>query len=164
MSGTLYWVQNTPLGGAAAPAKVATGTAIKSMLQLTIPSSVAVRIVEWGFSLDTPATASIANVELFGHLTTLTTGSAGSFTPVEYASFSAVPGLTTCLQAGSGAFTETTPTSYRPFDVQTVVPPINYVKQWPLGREPQSNLSTFVGIRVTASVTANMYAYIIYEE
>ena len=30
MSGTLYWVQNTPLGGAAAPTKVATGTTIKA--------------------------------------------------------------------------------------------------------------------------------------
>ena len=164
MSGTLYWVQNTPLGGAAAPAKVATGTTIKSMLQLTVPATVAVRIVEWGFSFDTPASASIVNVELFGHLTALTTGSAGAFTPVEYGSFSGVAGLTTCLQAGSGAFTETTPTSYRPFDLQTVVPPVQYVKQWPLGREPQSNLSTFVGIRVTATVTCGMYAYILYEE
>ena len=164
MSGTLYWVQNTPLGGAAAPAKVATGTTVKSMLQLTIPSTVAIRIVEWGCSFDTPATASIINVELFGHLTALTTGSAGSFTPAEYGSFSGVPGLTTCLQAGSGAFTETTPTSYRPFDIQTIAPPAQYVKQWPLGREPQGNLSTLVGIRVTASVTCNMYTYIIYEE
>ena len=133
MSGTLYWVQNTPLGGAAAPAKVGTGTTVKSMLQLTIPSTVALRVVEWGFSLSTPATASIVNVELFGKITTLTTGSAGSFTPVEYGSFSGVVGLSTCLQAGSGAFTETTPTSYRPFDIQTVVPPVQYVKQWPLG-------------------------------
>ena len=76
------------------------------MLQLTIPSTVALRVVEWGFSLDTPATASIVNVELFGHLTTLTTGSAGSFTPVEYGSFSGVVGLSTCLQAGSGASTK----------------------------------------------------------
>ena len=164
MSGTLYWVQNTPLGGAAAPAKVATGTTIKSMLQMTIPSTVALRIVEWGCSFDTPASASIINVELFGTTTALTTGSAGSFTPIEYASFSGVAGLSTCLQAGSGAFTETTPSAVRTLDVQTIVPPAQYVKQWPLGREPQSNLSTYVRVRVTATVTCGMYSYIIYEE
>ncbi len=164
MSGTLYWVQNTPLGGAAAPGKVATGTTIKSMLQMTIPSSVAMRIVEWGCSFDTPASASIVNVELLGTTTVLTTGSAGSFTPVEYASFSGVPSLSTCLQAGSGAFTETTPAAYRPIDIQTVVPPVQYVKQWPLGREPQSNSTTYVRVRVTATVTCGMYAYILYEE
>ena len=164
MSGTLYWVQNTALGGAAAPVKVATGTAIKSMLQITVPSTVAIRIVEWGFSFDTPASASVINVELFGHLTTLTQNTAVAFTPVEYGSFSGVAGLSTCLAASGGAFTETTPTSYRPFDIQIVVPPVQYVKQWPLGREPQSNLSTFVGVRVTATVTCNCYAYILYEE
>ena len=164
MSGTLYWVQNTPLGGAAAPAKVATGTTIKSMLQMTIPSTVALRIVEWGCSFDTPASASIINVELFGTTTALTTGSAGSFTPIEYATFSGVAGLSTCLQAGSGAFTETTPSAVRTLDVQTIVPPAQYVKQWPLGREPQSNLSTYVRVRVTATVTCGMYSYIIYEE
>ena len=164
MSGTLYWVQNTALGGAAAPAKVKTGTTIKSMIQMAVPSTVAVRVVEWGCSFDTPATASIVNVELFGHLTALTHNTDVTFTAVEYGSFSAVPSLVVCQVASGGTFTETTPTSYRPFDVQTLVPPVSYVKQWPLGREPQSNLSTFVGVRVTASVTCNMYAYVIWEE
>lgn len=164
MSGTIYWTQNTPLGGAAAPAKVATGTTVKSMIQMAVPSTVAVRIIEWGYSFDTPASASIINVELYGNATTLTAGSSGTFTPAEYSSFSTVPSLVVCRQAGSGAFTETTPTSYRPLDIQTVVPPAQYVKQWPLGREPQSNLSTFVVVRVTATVTCGMYCYILWEE
>ena len=164
MSGTLYWVQNTALGGAAAPAKVATGAAIKSMLQVTVPSTVACRIVEWGCSFDTPASASIVNVELFGTTTVLTTGSAGAFTPVEYSSFSGVSALTSCLQAGSGAFTETTPAAYRPIDIQTVVPPAQFVKQWPLAREPQTNFTTYVRIRVTATVTCNCYCWICWEE
>jgi hypothetical protein len=164
MSGTLYWVQNTALGGAAAPAKVATGTTIKSMIQIAVPSTVAVRIVEWGCSFDTPASASIINVELFGTTTALTHNTDVTFTAAEYASFSGVPSLTTCQVASGGTFTETTPAGYRPLDVQTIVPPAVYVKQWPLGREPQSNLSTWVRVRVTASVTCNMYSYILWEE
>lgn len=161
MSGTLYWGQTGLAGGAAAPVKIATGTAVKTMLQISTPATVAVRIVEWGCSFDTPASASIINVELFGHTVAMTGGAA--YTPVEYSSFSGVPSLTTFLQA-STAFTEATPTAYRPFDLQTMVPPAQFVKQWPLGREPQSNFSTYVGIRVTATVTCNMYAYVIWEE
>jgi hypothetical protein len=166
VSGTLYWVQstNTGAGLATAPTKVATGTALKSIMQITIPSTVACRIVEWGCSFDTPASASIINVELFATATILTVGSSGTYAPVEYGTFSGVPALTTCQQAGPGAFTEVTPVAYRPIDLQTIIPPAQYVKQWPLGREPQSNLSTFVRVRVTATVTCGMYAYIIYEE
>jgi len=164
VSGTLYWVQNTAQGGAAAPVKVATGTTIKSMIQIAVPSTVAVRIVEWGCSFDTPASASIIACELFGTTTALTHNTDVTYTALEYASFSAVPSLTTCQVASGGAFTETTPSAYRPFDWQLIVPPAQFVKQWPLGREPQSNLSTYVRVRVTASVTCNMAAYILWEE
>lgn len=164
MSGTLYWVQNCAQGGAAAPIKVATGATIKSMIQVLIPSTVACRVVEWGCSFDTPASASIINVELFGTTTALTHNTDVTYAPVEYGSFSGVTALTTCQAAAGGAFTETTPSAYRPCDLQTIVPPFNYVKQWPLGREFQSNVTTYIRVRVTATVTCGMYAYIIYEE
>jgi hypothetical protein len=164
MSGTLYWVQNAAFATTAAPVKVATGTAIKTMIQIGVPSTVAVKVVEWGCSFDTPASASIINVELFGCTGAASTGTA--ITPMEYGTFSGVPSLCvggaalTCWAPG----TEGTVAAYRPFDLQTIVPPAQYVKQWPLGREPQGNLSTFVRVRVTANVTCNMYAYIIWEE
>jgi len=164
MSGTLYYVQNAAYPTTAAPVKVATGTAIKTMIQIVAPSTVAIRVIEWGISLDTPASASIVACELFGSTGTATTGTA--ITPVEYASFSAVPSLCvggtnlTCFAPA----TEGTPAAYRPFDWQLLVPPVSYVKQWPLGREPQSNLSTVVRVRVTASVTCNCAAYVVWEE
>ena len=164
MSGTLYWVQNAAYPTTAAPVKVATGAAIKTLIQIGIPSTVAVRVIEWGISFDTPATASIIACELFGCTGAASTGTA--ITPVEYSSFSAVPSLCvggtalTCFSPG----TEGTVAAYRPMDWQLITPPAQYVKQWPLGREPQSNLSTFVRVRVTASVTCNAAAYVIWEE
>lgn len=159
MSGTLYTVINGAYPTTAAPVKVATGTAIKTLLQISTPSSVAVRIVEWGISFDTPASASIISCELFGTTVGATAGTA--ITPTEYATFSAVPSLTTCIWSPG---TEGTVANYRPLDYQLVVPPAQYVKQWPLGREPQITLSQFVRVRVTASVTANAACYIIWEE
>ena len=159
MSGTLYIAMNAAYPTTAAPVKIATGTAVKTMLQISTPASVAARIVEWGCSFDTPATASIINVELFG-TTVAATGGTG-ITPTEYSSFSGVPSLTTVTWAPS---TEGTVANYRPLDLQTIVPPYVYDKQWPLGREPQINLSQYVRVRVTASVTCNMYTWILWEE
>jgi hypothetical protein len=164
MSGTQYWVQNGAFATTAAPVKVATGTAVKTMIQVGVPSTVAVKVTAWGISFDTPATASIINAELFGCTGAASTGTA--ITPMEYGTFSAVPSLCvggtalTCWAPG----TEGTVAAYRPMDLATIVPPAVYVRDWPLGREPQTNLSTFVRVRVTATVTCNCYCWIIWEE
>ena len=89
MSGTLYWVQNAAYPTTAAPVKVATGAAIKTLLQIGIPSTVAIRVVEWGISFDTPASASIIACELFGCTGAASTGT--SITPVEYGSLQRRP-------------------------------------------------------------------------
>ena len=91
MSGTLYWVQNAAFPTTAAPVKVATGTAVKTMLQIGIPSTVAVRIVEWGIQLRHPRHRVDHHVELFGTTVAASTGT--SITPIEYGNFSAVPSL-----------------------------------------------------------------------
>lgn len=164
MSGTVYQVQNAAYPTTAAPVKVATGTAIKTLLQIGIPSNVAIRIVEWGISFDTPATASVVACELFACTGAASTGT--SITPSSYNDLGGVLSLCvggaalTCFSPG----TEGTVAAYRPFDLQLVVPPAQYVHQWPLGREPQTNVSTFVRVRVTASVACNVYAWVLWEE
>jgi hypothetical protein len=162
MSGTLYWMMNAAIPTTAAPVKVATGTAIKTLLQVAIPSTVAIRVVEWGISLDTPASASIVACELFG--TTVVATGATAVVPTEYGSFSGVASLTAGTNTGFSPTGEGTVANYRPMDWQLVVPPAQYVKQWPLGREPQSNLSTFVRVRVTATVGCNAATYVVWEE
>lgn len=164
MSGTIYQVQNALYPTTAAPVKVATGTAIKTLLQVAIPATVAVRVVEWGISFDTPASASAITTEFFSCTGAASTGT--SITAFEYSSFSGVPSLCvggtalTCFSPG----TEGTVAAYRTCDLQLIVPPAIYVKQWPLGREFQSTLSTFLRVRVTASVTCNAFTYILWEE
>jgi hypothetical protein len=61
------------------------------------------------------------------------------------------------------AVTEGTVANYNAFDLQLVAPTGQYVKQWPLGREPSAALSTFVRIRVTAGADVNCHCYVIFK-
>jgi hypothetical protein len=164
MSGTIYWAGNATAPTTAAPVKVATGTAVKTLLQVAIPANVAIKIVEWSISFDTPASASIVTCELFACTGAASTGT--SLTPSTFNDLGAIPSLcvgstsATCFSPG----TEGTVANYRPVDWELVVPPAQYVKQWPLGRELQTNINTFIRIRVTATVTCNTLCSVLWEE
>jgi hypothetical protein len=162
---SIYSAYSAALPTTAAPVKLATGTAIKTLMQVAIPAGENIRIVEWGISLDTPASASIVAAELVQTDVAATTGT--SFTPIGVnadglTNASACVGGTalTCF----GPSVEGTTTATRIVDVQLLVPPFVFVKQWPLGRECSIPASKFVRVRVTASVTCNAYAYVIWEE
>jgi hypothetical protein len=165
MSATIYWAGNAAAPTTAAPVKVATGTAVKTLLQIATPATATgIRIVQWGISFDTPASASIVTCELFGCTGAASVGTA--LTPSTYndlgaiASQCQVGAALTCFSPG----TEGTVANYRPLDWQLVVPPAQYVMQWPLGREPQTNVATFIRVRVTATVTCNALCYVQWEE
>jgi hypothetical protein len=49
------------------------------------------------------------------------------------------------------------------FDVQHIAPTAQYVKQWPLGREPSFAATEYLRIRVTAAAAVNAYCYVIVE-
>ena len=51
----------------------------------------------------------------------------------------------------------------RMFDAQLVAPTNQYVKQFPLGREPQFKPAEFLRIRVTAGAAVNCYCYVVVE-
>lgn len=161
----IYWIQSCAYQTTAAPAVVATGTTIKTLLQVATPSNECIRVVEWGVSFDTPASTSVVQMELVQ--TDAAASSGTSITPEAYdgdASFAASQcaggAALTCYQPSSEGNT----TATRTLDMQLIVPPYVYVKQWPLGREPYMGVSKFLRIRVTASVTCNAYAYVIWEE
>lgn len=65
--------------------------------------------------------------------------------------------------SGYNASAEGTITAVRLFDVQLVAPTNQYVKQFPLGREPVINVSKFARIRVTAPAGVNAYPYMVLE-
>ena len=49
------------------------------------------------------------------------------------------------------------------FDVQFIAPTNQYVKQFPLGREPVVDAVSALRIRVTAGAAVNAYCYVILE-
>ena len=55
----------------------------------------------------------------------------------------------------------------RMFDMQLIAPTGQYVKQFPLGREPQlggnSATQEFLRVRMTFGTTVNAYIYVIFE-
>lgn len=150
----------------AAQVPVTTGTAIKTLLQLATPSTVRLYIVEWGISFDGSAAATPIRCEL------MTCTGAATVTTLAASDCSAISdplGPPTLLTMGTSAtgFTasaEGTPANVDMLDVQFVAPTSQYVKQFPLGREPSCQVSRFVRVRVTATAAVNAYCYVIWGE
>lgn len=159
-----YFVGNFAVPTTAAPVVVATGTAIKTLLQLATPATAEVKIIEWGISFDGSTAATPIKVELFGTTVAATTGT--SVTPTVWGNTNGPASL--CVGGTSATCfspsVEGTVANYRSFDNQLIAPTNQYVKQFPLGREPMIAISQFARIRVTAAATVNAYCYIIWEE
>lgn len=161
----LYSIHNGPMPTTAAQVPVTTGTAIKTLLQLK-PFNI-VKIVEWGISFDGSAAATPIKCELldtgtvFGTVTASADVDIAKLESVEQA-VASVAGLTMGTSAtGYTCTAEGSITAVRMFDAQLVAPTNQYVKQFPLGREPRCIIANAVRIRVTAGAAVNAYAYMI---
>ena len=170
----LYLLANGPMQTTAAFAGAQTGTAIKTMLQVKLGGSTNMvgKIVEWGISFDGSAAAAPIKCEL------LTTGTVGA-TVTEFVAADIVnltdpnaaavtddfPFAFTAAgdESGYTATAEGSITATRDFDVQLIAPTNQYIKQWPLGREPAFKASDFVRIRVTAGADRLCYCYMVVE-
>lgn len=162
----LVLIQNGAMPTTAAPVKVTTGTAIKTMLQVKLAAAVTARVVEWGISFDGSAAATPIECELvetgtiFGTVTASATADITRLNPLEQDPTTAfiVVGTSatgyTCTSEGSIV-------ASREFDFQLVAPTNQYVKQFPLGREPIVNAASALRIRVTAGAAVNCYCYIV---
>lgn len=173
----LYLIQNTTGTTTAAPVKQPTGTAIRTMLQVALSSTFpAARIVEWGCSFDGSAAATPGEVELVetgAIFATVTTASAAGDiipyndpnAPANTAGSSGVPFnlSTTTTGFATTTGTEGSITATREFDSQLIAPTNQYIKQFPLGREPELNPGKCLRIRATFATTVNMYCYVIIE-
>lgn len=165
----LYLVGNWTRPTTAAPVPRATGTAIRTMLQVAATTTEGLSIVEWGISFDGSAAGTPINVELFK-----CTGAASGLTALaatDVSRQSAPLGTETIpIQYGAAlsgyspgaAITEGTVANHNTWDAQLIAPTGQYVKQFPLGREPACALSEFIRIRVTAAASVNCLCYIIF--
>lgn len=151
-------------------APVTSGTAIKSMVQLK-PFNIC-RIVEWGISSDNAAN-SIVQAELLDTGTVFGTVTASADADVmkldgAEGAVASIAGLTlSTTGTGYTATAEGTITTVKIFDLQylaaTTSAGFQYVKQFPLGREPKLIIGNAVRVRIKASAAVNIYTYMIVE-
>ena len=153
----------------AAQAVVTTGVAIKTLLQVKLGTQNKGRIVEWGISFDGSSAATPIKCELLETGTVFATVTASAAADIiKFGDPNDVDPTTSnfivsTTATGYTATAEGTITATRMFDVQLVAPTNQYVKQFPLGREPTVNVSTSLRVRVTAGAAVNAYCYIILE-
>lgn len=166
----LYLIQNGAAGTTAAPVVVTTGTAIKTLLQFKASATAPARIVEWGISFDGSAAATPGKVELFESdvAATVTALAAADITKLDAAALAGGDPTTNLIQVGTSAtgFTATaegTTTVSRMFDLQLIAGTNQYIKQFPLGREPVVQIGKFARIRVTFGAAVNAYCYMVVE-
>lgn len=165
----LYLIGNFAAPTTAAPVVVTTGTAIKTMLQVKLGTQNKGKVIEWGISFDGSAAATPIKCEL------LETGAVFATVTAHVASGIVKFGdpndvdpttsnfILTTTGTGFTASAEGTITASRVFDAELVAPTNQYIKQFPLGREPVIDVSTSLRIRVTAGAAVNAYCYVIIE-
>lgn len=164
---SLYIIYNGPMPTTASFAAVTTGTAIKTMLQIK-PFNVC-KIIEWGISFDGSAAATPIEVSLldtgtvFGTVTASVDADIMKFDGAEGA-VASVAGLTVGTSAtGYTCTSEGSITTTKLFDTQFIAPTNQYVKQFPLGREPKCIIGNAVRIWVKAGTAVNAICYMVIE-
>jgi hypothetical protein len=164
----LYLLQNGAVGTTAAPVVVTTGTAIKTLLQFKPSATVVAKIVEWGISFDGSAAATPGKVELMESdvAATVTAHALADITKLDGDALAGGDPTTNLIQVGTSATgytasAEGSTTVSRMFDLQLIAPTNQYVKQFPLGREPVLQVGKFARVRVTFGAAINAYCYMI---
>lgn len=164
----LYLIPNGAAGLTAAIVPVTTGTAIKTLLQFKPSATIIAKIIEWGISFDGSAAAVPGRVELMESdvAATVTATALADITKYDSDALAGGDPTTNLIQVGTTgtgytSTSEGTTTVARLFDYQLIAPTNQYVKQFPLGREPVLQVSKFARIRVTFPVAVNAICYMI---
>lgn len=170
MAAKTYGVMNGAAPGAAAAVPITTGTAIKTHIQIaTNTTTPSIRFVEWWVEFDGSTAATPIKVELIRHTggpqTTLTAYAAGDIAKFNdpNAPASSIQ-LGTALSGFSNTTTEVTPTGAVSLETHFVPPTSGIYVQFPLGREPEVQVSAFARVRTTAGAAVNCYAGLVWEE
>jgi len=170
----LYQIFNGATPTTAKFVAVTTGTSIKTLLQVKASATVLAKIVEWGIKCDAPASACLFVAELLETdvAATVTAHVAAGLNKLDANAVAGGDPSTNLIQVGttSTGYTsagEGSITAVRLFDqITTTVPNTNgyeFVKQFPLGREPVINLGLFGRIRTHTSVAVNAVCYLTIE-
>ncbi len=150
----------------AAMAKVTTGTAIKTMLQLSTPATRPIQILGWGYTVDVaPGGAAIVELLQSDVGATVTAHGASGVQPLDSSDPASL--LTLGTEAtGFTATAEDTTTATRTFDVRLIpvaagTTDLSYEKVFMPGMRPKVPVSKFVRVRVDWDTSAsNMLCWI----
>ena len=168
----LYLIANGPNPTTASQVAVTTGTAIKTLLQVKIGATLIhqrAKVIEWGISFDGSAAAVPILCELLTTGTVAATVTAHvaagiqNLDPLATTPTDGFPFNFTNTTTGYTATIEGTITATRALDIQQVAPTNQFIKQWPLGREPCFDVADYLRIRVKAPVAVNAYCYLVVE-
>ena len=164
-----YLIANGPMQTTAAFAVVATGTAIKTLLQIKPGTTQMAEVIEYGISFDGSAAATPGKVELIETdvAATVTASVANDFTKLDAAALSSGDPTTSLFSVGTTAtgYTATaegTITTVRNLAAPQLIAPTNqFIQQFPLGERPVIQPGKFARIRVTFGTSVNAYCYMI---
>lgn len=163
---------NGPMATTAAQAAVTTGTAVKTMLQLSTPSTRQIQLISWGYSIDDPAGAD-GVIELLQTDVgaTVTAHVASGVQPLD----PNAPASLLTLGTGATGYTasvEGTPTATRVFDALSLsstsaeaAATMAYSYQWMPDERPIIAVSRFLRVRATTPTTAvDMRCWVCWDE
>jgi hypothetical protein len=160
-----YITFNGVMPTTAALAPTATGTAIKTHLQV-LPTPGPLRVIEWGISFDGSAAALPIKCELIHTTTVAATVVAHVAAGVHAFNDPNLPAAAVTLSTtgtGYNASAEgTVVASTRYADIQFIAPTNQYLKQWPLGEEFQVPAGGILRVRTTSAASVNCYCYVVF--
>lgn len=156
MAANMWRVYSAAVPTTAAMVRVATGTSIKTHLQLTAPSNQDLTIVGWGVEFEAVPTAFV-NVELIW-TTTVAGGTPTAVTPTPLRGSTASAATAGFAPSTEGTVVATT----RVLDDVLLMSNL-YTKEWSLGREPILDASGVLRVRMTTATTINALCYIDFE-
>ncbi len=163
----LYLIFNGPAPTTVAQVAVTTGTAIKTLLQVTPAANAAVRILEWGVSFSGFAAAAPVKTELIETdvAATVTAHVASGIVAFDdEAIIKASPATYFTLGVAATGYTSTaegTITATRVLDVQAISPMGQWHKKF--DRCPLIQAGKFGRIRTTVGAAVDAYAYMLVE-
>jgi len=156
----VYTTYNAPMQTTAALAKVSTGTAIKTMLQLATPSTRQIQLIEWGFTVDDLPGAD-AIVELLDTDVAATGGTAHVASGVQNSDPNGTPSLLSLGAALTGysftvegAVTASRTHGVKLFGTTAGETDLTWSYQWFPDARPIIGVSRFLRIRATVPTTA----------
>jgi hypothetical protein len=163
----IFTAYNGAMQTTSAPAKVATGTSLKTMLQVK-QANVPGKIIEWGCSFDGSAAATPGVVELIDTGTvnaTVTASVAADITQVDaeavHANINSTFFTLSTTTTGYTATIEGSTTTVRNLAAPQLVAPTNqFVEQFPLGCQPYLVVANYMRIRMTFGTTVNAFCYV----